>query len=489
MAVAFAPQSKAQATHAPLDRHSHEGSYIIGGVAVLGMAGAGAFLLLKGKSSTTTPPTTVPGGPTITTTSLPAATAGTAYSASLAASGGTPPYTWTGTGLPAGLTLSSSGAISGTPTATTSAFVTVSVTCTDSAGLPSTAQFTITVNVVGTDQVSTSSLPAGVVGQAYSAALQGSGGTPPYSWSATGLPAGLSLSQGVITGTPTAAGTSQVGITMTDSSTPTPVVATATLSLAVTGGFSPVSGTVYDAPSGQYVYVSGQMRGFSSPTAEFQFGAEYWPHVSISAAQLASVPLGAEINATSSTPTFSPTSGVVYSAPSGQYVYVGGQMRGFSSPTAEAQYGAEYWPHVSIAAAQLASVPSGAEINATTSTIGGSSPPTSSGCCTPSGGPKASSPWPDNLLVASPSGSIYVSVWDGSAGYLLEFPTAASITAWGYGGYAFNYATCAELCLSGFGGVLASTPGSTGTYGHAGVRPAGGGPGRPSSRRYGGGRR
>ena len=52
---------------------------------------------------------------TITTTSLPATSAGASYSQQLAATGGIPPYTWSLTGtLPAGLTLSSAGLISGT---------------------------------------------------------------------------------------------------------------------------------------------------------------------------------------------------------------------------------------------------------------------------------------------------------------------------------------------------------------------------------------
>jgi hypothetical protein len=54
----------------------------------------------------------------IDTTSLPDATQGVAYSVQLLAHGGTPPYTWSifAGSLPAGLTLSSSGLISGTPT-------------------------------------------------------------------------------------------------------------------------------------------------------------------------------------------------------------------------------------------------------------------------------------------------------------------------------------------------------------------------------------
>ncbi len=56
----------------------------------------------------------------IKTRTLPNATVGSAYGATLEATGGTPPYTWSigtgGTGLPAGLLLGTDGVISGTPT-------------------------------------------------------------------------------------------------------------------------------------------------------------------------------------------------------------------------------------------------------------------------------------------------------------------------------------------------------------------------------------
>src|ERR1700755_771011 len=59
----------------------------------------------------------------ITTTSLPGGQVNRAYSATLVATGGTAPLSWTisSGALPAGLTLASSGAISGTPTAATAA--------------------------------------------------------------------------------------------------------------------------------------------------------------------------------------------------------------------------------------------------------------------------------------------------------------------------------------------------------------------------------
>ena len=71
--------------------------------------------------------------------------------------------------------------------------------------------------------ITTTSLPDGTVGEAYSATLQASGGTPPYAWSldSGSLPAGLTLnsSTGAIAGTPTAAGTSPFMAKVTDSAT------------------------------------------------------------------------------------------------------------------------------------------------------------------------------------------------------------------------------------------------------------------------------
>lgn len=68
--------------------------------------------------------------------------------------------------------------------------------------------------------VVTASLPDAQVGVAYSAALQAAGGTPPYTWSVTGLPSGLSVDPltGEISGTPAAGteGTYRLGVSVTD---------------------------------------------------------------------------------------------------------------------------------------------------------------------------------------------------------------------------------------------------------------------------------
>ncbi|GIF51471.1 subtilisin family serine protease [Asanoa ferruginea] len=80
------------------------------------------------------------------------------------------------------------------------------------------------------------------VGQSVSLQLQASGGTTPYTWSASGLPAGLSIgsSTGLITGSPTTAGTSNVTVTATDAASKT---GTASFTWTVTsggGGCTPV---------------------------------------------------------------------------------------------------------------------------------------------------------------------------------------------------------------------------------------------------------
>ncbi len=168
----------------------------------------------------------------LTTTTLPSGTAGLAYSATLAASGGVTPYTYavaTGT-LPPGITLSSAGVLSGTPTAPGTS--SLGITVTDSAAHTASGTLALAIDAAPI-VLATTTLPAGTVGAAYSATLAASGGVPPYTYAvATGtLPAGIALSSaGVLSGTPTAPGTSSLGITVTDSAAHT---ASGTLALVV----------------------------------------------------------------------------------------------------------------------------------------------------------------------------------------------------------------------------------------------------------------
>ena len=196
----------------------------------------------------------------ISPTALPNGTFGTAYMASLTATGGSGTgYTFAvsgGTGLSAvGLTLSPSGAITGTPTAGETAG-TFSVTVTDSAANTATANLALTI-VYPTLTITTSNLSSGVAGDAYTATLAATGGSGTgYTWSVTtgasSLTAvGLSLSSGgVLSGATPATGTAAFTVKVTDSGNNTATAnlsVTINASLAVTTTTLPngVEGTVY----------------------------------------------------------------------------------------------------------------------------------------------------------------------------------------------------------------------------------------------------
>jgi CHAP domain/Putative Ig domain len=190
---------------------------------------------------------------TISPAALPSGVAGQPYSATLTASGGKAPYTWsisTG-GLPAGLSLSTSGDIVGTPTAAGTSSIKVKVTDSSSPVLSGTKKYTVRVTL----GVSPATLPSGVVGQPYSESLTATGGTAPYTWTilSGALPTGLALSSGgAISGTPTKAAKSSVKVKVTDSTTPNALTATATYSVVVVIGVAPSTlpdGTVGSAYS------------------------------------------------------------------------------------------------------------------------------------------------------------------------------------------------------------------------------------------------
>ncbi len=180
--------------------------------------------------------------PVVTTTSLKEGTPGAAYSDTLQASGGSGSLSWsiTSGSLPKGLSLdAASGVISGTPAAGGTATFTAQVT--DSANTPMSAEKPLSITIVSqTLTITTMSLPGGTEGVAYSATLQEEYGTLPVSWSVTAgtLPNGLTLDQasGLISGTPTATGTSAFTVTVIDSSTPTAQNASEQLSITVNPG-------------------------------------------------------------------------------------------------------------------------------------------------------------------------------------------------------------------------------------------------------------
>ena len=95
--------------------------------------------------------------------------------------------------------------------------------------------------------VNTASLPAGQEGVAYNATVTASGGVPPYHWSATGLPDGLSIdpASGIISGTPQEGGTFSVMVSATDSAVASaPQTGTNTYQLVISGPAKAVLSTL-----------------------------------------------------------------------------------------------------------------------------------------------------------------------------------------------------------------------------------------------------
>jgi hypothetical protein len=140
-----------------------------------------------------------------------------AYSQTVTASGGTSTKTFATTAgtLPTGLTLSTAGILSGTPTAAGS--FTFTVTATDSVGGTAGQSYTIVIYPAVT--ITTATLPGGTVGTAYNQTVSATGGTPPLTITApaASLPPGLTLTNdGVLSGTPTTAGSFTFTVTATD---------------------------------------------------------------------------------------------------------------------------------------------------------------------------------------------------------------------------------------------------------------------------------
>ena len=139
----------------------HDGSYTNGEqyVYVTTLA-AGAhsyyFDAARGTTTVTLPASGALSGPTVSTlaigtTALPNGNVGIAYSATLAASGGTPSYSWNAPGLPAGLNINSAtGVISGTPTQASAYAFAVTVSDAASASLSAALSINILDSVAPT---------------------------------------------------------------------------------------------------------------------------------------------------------------------------------------------------------------------------------------------------------------------------------------------------------------------------------------------------
>ena len=272
------------------------------------------------------------GQPTITTVSpVPDAVINTAYSLSLTTTGGKAPYVYSlgiESSLPPGLTMTSAGIISGTPTV--GGFFTFTVQVLDAGGRTDSKSLELSVNLFPPLTITSGSpLPNASVGSPYSQTLTATGGAPPYTWflESGSLPPGLTLSSaGVISGTPTQAGTvtflAVVGDTNEGSSAksftltvapPAPLtITTSTLTaglvgaaysqtLTATGGVQPytwalISGTL---PPGLIITSAGVLQGTPTTPGDYTFT----PRVSDSLATNAVRQLTVTINITGITIT------------------------------------------------------------------------------------------------------------------------------------------------------------------------------------------
>ncbi|HUY54582.1 MAG TPA: Ig domain-containing protein [Candidatus Nanopelagicaceae bacterium] len=155
-----------------------------------------------------------------------------------------------------------------------------------------------------TPSITTSTIPGGTVGTAYQTNIVASGGAPPYAWALTGgsLPPGLSLTttglivagqpnstMGMISGTPSAAGTYNFTLQATDQNGG---IATATFTLPIVGGAQATCGlapeTLIVDPSGTiYVVQSGGIQPITSKAAFDACGYDAASVQSVTAAQIA----------------------------------------------------------------------------------------------------------------------------------------------------------------------------------------------------------
>jgi hypothetical protein len=182
------------------------------------------------------------------TTLLPTALVNVPYTQQLQEKGGVGALTWTlsSGALPAGLTLSTSGLLSGTPTTIGVSLFTVQVTDSSTPPRNTTAQFAV---VVEPPLTVIQFLPTANPGVAYNQPLLVAGGASPYTFSiiSGSLPAGLTLNNGIVSGTTSALGTFTFTVKATDSSTP-PVSTTQAVTITVA---PPIAFAPATLPGGQ----------------------------------------------------------------------------------------------------------------------------------------------------------------------------------------------------------------------------------------------
>jgi len=266
-------------------------------------------------------PTQFSGRPAIQFTSLPPATANAPCLRNLQVTGGTAPYQFAiaqDSFLPPGLGLKQD-AITGSPTAPgTYAFF---VKVTDANKFSTTQQVSI---VIASDvAIATTRLPDATAGSPYSHAVRATGGIAPYTWASTAVspsPAELSVSNGIVSGTPTTVGLQTIAVAVTDANgspatqqlsvnvAPAVAIATPNLPHARAGSFysqrlqstggaanqqwSLLAGT---PPLGLTISPDGVISGTPAKTGDFEFSAAVKDENGSTASQTLSIEVHASL--------------------------------------------------------------------------------------------------------------------------------------------------------------------------------------------------
>jgi cyclophilin family peptidyl-prolyl cis-trans isomerase len=224
---------------------------------------------LDGSTVSQTFTVTVNQAPAITSSPPPAGLVSAGYNFSYTTTGfPAPTFSVTSGALPAGLSLSTAGVLSGTPT-TAGTFI-GTVTASNGIGTAATQNFSITVNQV--PAITSSAPSSGVLGTAYNYSYTATGApVPTYSMTGT-LPTGLSLSAaGVISGTPTAVGTFTGTVTATNLVGTSQQAFSITINQAPAFTNGPPPGTgVYGTPYTSFAYTAA---GSPAPTFNVTAGA------------------------------------------------------------------------------------------------------------------------------------------------------------------------------------------------------------------------
>jgi hypothetical protein len=188
--------------------------------------------------------------------------------------------------LPSGVTFTDNGngtaTLAGTPGAGTAGTYPIAFTANNGVGTNPTQTFTLTINAapVAVSITTTSPLTGATLGTSYSVNVTANGGVTPYTWTlATGsnLPPGLTLTSGTpsatISGTPTATGTFQFTLKVTDSTKPTAQTSSATFLVTVTGSSTLNCPTTVNLTlCGTYVFA---LRGFDASGNTIAFGGTF----------------------------------------------------------------------------------------------------------------------------------------------------------------------------------------------------------------------